>query len=210
MSYLVCDQCGGYYELHENESPDDFESCECGGNLKEVENLKNLWQCINVECDYKEYGEKDDTCPKCGKSFYKVDIDESRRIFTLKNKCKADPDYLNKNKRFNTVGAIIIAYLVTGFLIFLLRFIPDILLGNVLTIFITIFGGFVATYLAKSNEPIIGLYYGLVDLVGRIHLIIIFKFQYTFLFILFLILIPVFGLFGGYLEKMLSSRLKKR
>ena len=32
--YLICEKCNGYYELQEGESPEDFESCECGGNLK--------------------------------------------------------------------------------------------------------------------------------------------------------------------------------
>lgn len=33
MSYLVCDQCGGSYELQPGESPDDFTNkCECSGN----------------------------------------------------------------------------------------------------------------------------------------------------------------------------------
>ncbi|ADZ09383.1 hypothetical protein Metbo_1139 [Methanobacterium lacus] len=32
--YLLCDKCGGYYELQPGESPDDFEECECGGNLR--------------------------------------------------------------------------------------------------------------------------------------------------------------------------------
>jgi hypothetical protein len=32
--YLICEKCKGYYELEEGESLEDFESCECGGNLK--------------------------------------------------------------------------------------------------------------------------------------------------------------------------------
>jgi hypothetical protein len=32
--YLECEKCGGYYELQPGESPEDFEECECGGNLK--------------------------------------------------------------------------------------------------------------------------------------------------------------------------------
>ncbi|MEN6553886.1 MAG: zinc ribbon domain-containing protein [Methanobacterium sp.] len=33
--YLVCDKCGGYYELQQGESVDDFaDECDCGGNLK--------------------------------------------------------------------------------------------------------------------------------------------------------------------------------
>ncbi|MEN6554500.1 MAG: nuclease-related domain-containing protein [Methanobacterium sp.] len=39
MSYLVCETCNGYYELQNGESPDDFESCQCGGNLKHVEEV---------------------------------------------------------------------------------------------------------------------------------------------------------------------------
>ncbi|MCE7698420.1 MAG: zinc ribbon domain-containing protein, partial [Methanobacterium paludis] len=38
--YVVCEKCGGYYELEEGESPDDFESCSCGGKLKYVKNLE--------------------------------------------------------------------------------------------------------------------------------------------------------------------------
>jgi hypothetical protein len=33
--YLVCNSCGGYYQLQEDEEPDDFsDECECGGNLE--------------------------------------------------------------------------------------------------------------------------------------------------------------------------------
>lgn len=40
MGYLVCDKCGGYYELKEGEKPEDFsDKCECGGKLRYVENL---------------------------------------------------------------------------------------------------------------------------------------------------------------------------
>jgi hypothetical protein len=32
--YLVCDSCGGYYELQTGETPEDFsDECECGGKL---------------------------------------------------------------------------------------------------------------------------------------------------------------------------------
>jgi hypothetical protein len=33
-SYLVCDSCGGYYELQPGEAPENFNlDCECGGRL---------------------------------------------------------------------------------------------------------------------------------------------------------------------------------
>ncbi|HHY00385.1 MAG TPA: hypothetical protein GX531_03290 [Methanothermobacter sp.] len=33
MPYLICQRCGGYYKLEEDESPDDFDTCSCGGAL---------------------------------------------------------------------------------------------------------------------------------------------------------------------------------
>jgi len=40
MGYLICEKCGGYYPLELGESIDDFESCQCGGQLRYVENLE--------------------------------------------------------------------------------------------------------------------------------------------------------------------------
>ena len=38
QKFLVCDKCGGYYELQKGESPEDFSvECDCGGQL-EVKN----------------------------------------------------------------------------------------------------------------------------------------------------------------------------
>ena len=37
--YLICEKCNGYYELQEGESLEDFEACECGGNLKFIQEL---------------------------------------------------------------------------------------------------------------------------------------------------------------------------
>ena len=39
MSYLICRRCGGYYKLKWDESPHDFVSCECGGELVYTENI---------------------------------------------------------------------------------------------------------------------------------------------------------------------------
>lgn len=39
--YLICNQCGGYFEIQEGESPDDYDrTCECGGTLEYISNLK--------------------------------------------------------------------------------------------------------------------------------------------------------------------------
>lgn len=39
MGYMVCEECGKYFELKPDESHEDFGKCECGGTLKYVENL---------------------------------------------------------------------------------------------------------------------------------------------------------------------------
>lgn len=43
MPYLVCEKCGGYYELQEGETSEDFSSiCECCGRLRMVESLDEI------------------------------------------------------------------------------------------------------------------------------------------------------------------------
>lgn len=40
--YLICNTCLGYYKLKENESPEDFNRCECGSPLEYVENIDHI------------------------------------------------------------------------------------------------------------------------------------------------------------------------
>jgi len=53
MSYLICEKCGGYYELQEGESIEDFDSCQCGGKLgydrKKDDHITNLNDTKNFE-----------------------------------------------------------------------------------------------------------------------------------------------------------------
>lgn len=45
--YLVCNSCYGYYKLKNNESPEDFSSCECSGSLeyyKTIDDIKETYQ----------------------------------------------------------------------------------------------------------------------------------------------------------------------
>lgn len=41
VGYLICEECAGYYELQDGEYPEDFDRCECGGNLEYVEEVKH-------------------------------------------------------------------------------------------------------------------------------------------------------------------------
>ena len=53
--YLVCDKCKGYYELHKDESPDDFGSCQYGGDLTYYTSLNEIEKQIQTKI-----------CSKCG------------------------------------------------------------------------------------------------------------------------------------------------
>lgn len=41
MPYLICERCGGYYQLEEDESPEDFDRCQCGGQLIYTEHIED-------------------------------------------------------------------------------------------------------------------------------------------------------------------------
>jgi ribosomal protein S27E len=75
MGYLICDNCEGYYELQDGESPDDFENCQCGGNLKHIaqnkyySNSKIPVRCSN--CAHVNIGGSL-SCSQCGTSLDKV------------------------------------------------------------------------------------------------------------------------------------------
>jgi tetratricopeptide (TPR) repeat protein len=76
MGYLVCDKCGGYYELQSGETPEDFTTeCECGGKLAYSENLDdggelsnehmNTIHCIHCGTENPDYA---NFCQECGKN----------------------------------------------------------------------------------------------------------------------------------------------
>ncbi|MDY9923571.1 YrzE family protein [Methanobacterium sp.] len=173
--------------------------------------MQNEWQCINVECDYKEYGKKGDKCPKCGKSFYKVNSTDSKMMFEIKDRNKS-ANSSRKNK-FHPVIAIIIGYFIAGSISGFLRFLLNIPLSSEISaIFTIILGGFIATYISRTNKPMIGLYNGLLYSLGYlIGVIYILKTELTFYSVLILVLVfPISGLVGGYFAKVLRSRLDKK
>jgi uncharacterized paraquat-inducible protein A len=74
MGYLKCEKCGGYYELQEGESPDDFDLCECGGKLNHTKTFETSGEDTNenkatITCPYcgKENIEYSNYCQDCGK-----------------------------------------------------------------------------------------------------------------------------------------------
>ncbi len=80
MPYLICESCGGYYELMEDESPEDFDNCQCGGNLRLVD-------FINETEDKIEDTEQHLMCPHCGNKEYQGIFCSKcgGKLITLKN-----------------------------------------------------------------------------------------------------------------------------
>ena len=42
MGYLICDTCNDVYKLQDGESPEEFDTCQCGGNLEYYETLQDF------------------------------------------------------------------------------------------------------------------------------------------------------------------------
>jgi hypothetical protein len=86
MPYLVCDRCGGYYELQAGESPEDFsDKCECGGHLSYVEDL-NEADGLNEVCPNcgSVIEGSEGVCPNCGFELAESelrDVSEKQLIF---------------------------------------------------------------------------------------------------------------------------------
>ena len=60
MSYLVCDECGKYYELKEGKDSFSYEKCSCGGKLRYTDTLNGI---NNRATTVKDSGI---TCKNCG------------------------------------------------------------------------------------------------------------------------------------------------
>lgn len=108
-------------------------------------------------------------------------------------------------KRYHPVIAIILGYLIAGTLAY---FLPDIPLSDILSIFILILGGFIATYLSRTNKAILGLYEGMVYTIIILSIILPFNTELTAYLVVYLALPPILGLIGGFLAKKLRSRLE--
>ncbi len=54
LGYLVCEECGGYYELKPGESPEDFDKCDCGGKLKYTKSIPSTSESEDSVYDITE------------------------------------------------------------------------------------------------------------------------------------------------------------
>ncbi len=80
MKYIICDECGGFYELEKGESLEDFESCLCGGSLsyaeptprgmkKTTKKVQNDYQATRYQTSTHQTSShySENICPLCGR-----------------------------------------------------------------------------------------------------------------------------------------------
>ena len=106
MAYLICEKCNGYYELKWGESITDFEECECGGTLRQVESLDIPFNKQRVKTiietfkeDTKSYGKKSKRTDGSNKLSINVDYTDgiNRLLKEYKSPKKDTPSELKKS-----------------------------------------------------------------------------------------------------------------
>jgi len=82
--YLVCSKCNGFYKLKKGESPTDFESCQCGGDLNYIKDIDaNLNEKISnekkVDKQKKEFKKQNEDLTKTKKAL-ENEISERKKL----------------------------------------------------------------------------------------------------------------------------------
>ncbi|HML05175.1 MAG TPA: DUF5518 domain-containing protein [Methanobacterium sp.] len=144
MGYLKCNKCGGYYELQEGESHEDFsDKCECGGSLNYVQNLDEhvideldpmggINFCPNCE---SEIVKNEKFCTKCGNEIGDKTSKEDKSTSRFNDLIKTD-------FRAILLGLIIV------FISFIVGYIWNL---THLTSFGILIGGLITGYFSKKG-----------------------------------------------------------
>ncbi len=236
MAYVICDECGGFYELQPGDSPNDFENCECGGSLSFAESLqknypsKPKYICSNC----LEVNEEGIFCFNCGGKLLEVKnnksissinhFDESKKIEKLsKNVIEIPKEPEELVQRINVIGIILglgffaIFASASLFIIYILvinntsnshiMFVEFFLLSLITIIFLLTISGAIAAYISKSKEYFDGIFNGLA--VGFILACLTGLISFHIFSILENVLVfSFFGIIGGVLGIWLRNTLK--
>ncbi|MGP8190244.1 MAG: DUF5518 domain-containing protein [Methanobacterium sp.] len=218
MGYIICEKCGGYYELKEGEAINDFQSCECGGKLKYVKNL----DALNSESDKlkkmskcqfcgTENLEDDEFCGSCGKPLNYITEKPKKKISGINS-----PNQSEKTKK-NEINIIaIISGLVTAIVIYFIYFLSIYIIP-------ALFSGIAAGFFTSNKNYKKSILYGAItSLIGiSICYVIIniiynsyFSIQYTYIqfqplsIVEILLLAVILGAIGGFIGSFLKQRIK--
>ncbi|MCK9152429.1 hypothetical protein [Methanobacterium alcaliphilum] len=108
MSYLLCRQCNGYYELKQTESPQDFETCCCGGPLRYIKSISKFY---NKNKDYFDDDYDIDTTAiiynslKQFKNHQEISSNYTHSNDKYYNDQNEDRTYFNQQDNFNHVSS---------------------------------------------------------------------------------------------------------
>ena len=141
MPYLECEKCGGYYKLKPGESADDFEKCQCGGNLKVVKSLKETKKVSNKKSSKQK-------STKSGKDY-------SKEFLNLRKFIK------DINKQINPLSIIIgllvsvIVFILASFLFGAMMIITGLssilFYGTITLISVTFIGSLVTSFIGSHH-----------------------------------------------------------
>jgi uncharacterized membrane protein YhaH (DUF805 family) len=172
VKYIICDECGGFYELEKGESIEDFESCLCGGSLSYAEltpkgikkTTKKVEKDYKVNVHHSEYL-SENICPLCGQ------INKVKAIFCskcgkiLKNRGSNRYDYSHvleeREKRKKSLRGLYERIDLWGVGCGIIFLIVMTVISNII-----IFLGLVRLAVQNANEPTLFAFLGGVSLIS--------------------------------------------
>lgn len=113
-------------------------------------------------------------------------------------------------KKFHPVVAVILANIVTSILLYYLPNVVSLDITIIIQIFIIMVGGFIATYLSKTNKAIFGLYNGLLYWLGWFLTTISSSAVNLSMFMAIFLLSTIPAFIGGYFARLLRSRFENK
>jgi hypothetical protein len=178
MSYLVCDECGKYYELKEGKDSFSYEKCSCGGKLRYTDTLNGI---NNRDITVKD---SEVTCKNCGAG----NPDGSMICSDCGSRLESDEQLRNINNQLNRSISWVGIAIGFGFLITTIMFgiiaifgtnipqntedIPNNLLVRFgfLAMFLLIVSGIISSFIGGSvklkngiiNGGLVGIILGLI------------------------------------------------
>ena len=224
MHYLVCEKCGGYYELQKGESLDKFSECQCGGSLTYVDSVdenvgdeQKVLYCPNCG----NYDRNGVYCSKCGGKLIIIKNGNVINNFKLSNEIdlvktvsnvETDDNLQNKHKflfkRISVtgilagVGFLLISIILIGITIKKMiinggntDIIGTALTAIVISFVILIISGFLAAYISKSRDYVDGAINGFI--IGLIYFILGIIMSDVHSEDILLITLPLFGGIAG-------------